>query len=367
MVGLSREWLDVLSSTRANFQNFLVKTRTLVCGTCVGIGRLHYGISENIYDWVIIDEAARSSASELAIAMQVGRRILLVGDHMQLPPMYEEDHLKAVNRKLPKVSEAEISISDFERCFLSPYGKEVGQTLPYQYRMAPAIGGMVSCCFYHNMLKTKRDKPISWVQNLPPYLGRTVTWIDTASIGSRSYEQQSIGSRWQSPSKMNEHEISVVLQLVAKIIESDSFVDLMENRHEPPIGIICMYDKQRSEMLKKFNQADWSRALLEKQLVKIDTVDGYQGKENSIIIVSLVRNNKQQQIGFLAEQFPAATKRTNVAISRAKERLYLVGASRMFTEPNENSALGKVYSYIQSHSLEDDDFVILNSNEITGV
>lgn len=366
MIGLSKEWLDVLSSSRANFQNFLVKTRTLVCGTCVGIGRVHYGISENIYDWVIIDEAARSSASELAIAMQVGRRILLVGDHMQLPPMYEEDHLKAVHRRLPKIPDKEISISDFERCFLSPYGNEIGQTLPYQYRMAPAIGGMVSSCFYHDVLQTKRGEPVSWVRNLPNGLGSTVTWVDTASTGSQGGEQSVFGARNQSPSKMNEHEISIILQLVAKITESDSFANLVENRHEPPIGIICMYDKQRRQMLKKFNQADWSRTLIEKQQVKIDTVDGYQGKENSIIIVSLVRNNKQKKIGFLAGQFPAATKRTNVAISRAKERLYIVGSSIMFTEQNEDSALGKVYSYIQTHSQEDD-FTILNSNEITGV
>jgi len=366
MIGLSREWLDVLSSSRANFQNFLVKTRTLVCGTCVGIGRIHYGINENIYDWVIIDEAARSSASELAIAMQVGRRILLVGDHMQLPPMYEEDHLKAVHRRLPKIPEKEISISDFERCFLSYYGNEVGQTLPYQYRMVPAIGGMVSSCFYHDVLQTKRGEPSSWVKDLPNELGTTVTWVDTASTGIQGGEQSVIGSRNQSRSKMNEHEISIILQLVAKITGSDSFASIVENRHEPPIGIICMYDKQRSQMLKKFNQADWSRTLIEKQLVKIDTVDGYQGKENAIIIVSLVRNNKQKKIGFLAGQFPAATKRTNVAISRAKERLYIVGSSIMFTERNGDSALGKVYSYIQSHNQEDD-FTILNSNEITGV
>ena len=63
------------------FQNFLVKTRTVVCGTCVGIARLHYGINENTYDLVVIDEASRASSSELAIAMQIGRKIVLVGDH----------------------------------------------------------------------------------------------------------------------------------------------------------------------------------------------------------------------------------------------------------------------------------------------
>ena len=71
-----------------------------MAGTCVGIGQGHIGIQENIYDWVIIDEAARSIASELAIAMQSARRILLVGDHLQLPPLYSDAHKAALARKL---------------------------------------------------------------------------------------------------------------------------------------------------------------------------------------------------------------------------------------------------------------------------
>lgn len=82
---ISRDMQDAMSGERVNLDEFYSRSRQLVAGTCVGIGQGHIGIQENIYDWVIIDEAARSIASELAIAMQSARRILLVGDHLQLP------------------------------------------------------------------------------------------------------------------------------------------------------------------------------------------------------------------------------------------------------------------------------------------
>ncbi|MFH4325292.1 AAA domain-containing protein, partial [Acinetobacter baumannii] len=79
-------------------------TRQLVCGTCVGVGQQSIGIANHVFDWVIIDEAARSIASELAIAMQSGARILLVGDQDQLPPLYSSDHIKALAKQL-KISD----------------------------------------------------------------------------------------------------------------------------------------------------------------------------------------------------------------------------------------------------------------------
>ena len=156
IINLSLEWLGVMSSSKSKFQNFLAKTRTVVCGTCVGIGRQHYGIDENIYDLVVIDEAARATSSELAIAMRLGEKIVLVGDHKQLLPFIEPEHLKEIKRKLPNISKYELIRSDFERSFLSQYGKEIGQRLSIQYRMAPPIGSLVSDCFYEGMIETGR-------------------------------------------------------------------------------------------------------------------------------------------------------------------------------------------------------------------
>jgi serine/threonine protein kinase len=350
LIHLANEWLTVMSSRNANFQNFLAKTRTLVCGTCVGIGRTHYGLTENTYDWVVIDEAARSSASELAIAMRVGRRVLLVGDHKQLPALYQEDHLKATLRKLPKLTETEIVQSDFERSFHSNYGRQVGQTLLTQYRMSPIIGKMVSDCYYGGLLQTGRAESAKWVQEIPEKYGQTITWIDTSDVGEKSREQQSSkgGSIY---SKSNAYEIKAISQLVEGIVSSITLDNeiISDKGQDPLIGIICMYGQQKHEMIRHFNMASWSRQLIEKRLIKIDTVDSYQGKENSIIIVSLVRNNPRMDIGFLSEGQSSASQRSNVALSRAKERLYLVGSTEVFSGKNTPSPIGRVLSYINDN------------------
>ena len=84
LIRLSEDWLGALGSPEANFAEFLAKSRTVVAGTLVGIGHRASGVVQNLYDWVIIDEAGRAAPSELAVAMQTGHRILLVGDHKQL-------------------------------------------------------------------------------------------------------------------------------------------------------------------------------------------------------------------------------------------------------------------------------------------
>ncbi|SUO97809.1 putative DNA helicase [Suttonella ornithocola] len=165
LIDLTKDMLEALSNERTNYDEFLARSRQLVIGTCVGIGQRHIGIADNIYDWVIVDEAARSISSELAIAMQSGSRILLVGDHKQLPPLYSEEHKNALARRLgisKRGEELDQTLgSDFERVFQSEYGKQTCATLKTQYRMAPAIGSLVSACFYDNVLENgKKDSDV---------------------------------------------------------------------------------------------------------------------------------------------------------------------------------------------------------------
>ena len=85
---LSTEFSQVLRNPRSNFTAFLSRSASVVAGTCVGVGKHALGIVDLAYDWVIVDEAARASPMELVVAMQAGKRVLLVGDHLQLPPIY---------------------------------------------------------------------------------------------------------------------------------------------------------------------------------------------------------------------------------------------------------------------------------------
>ena len=347
IVSISNEWLSVMASSQSQFQNFLSKTRTLVCGTCVGIGRNHYGIQENIYDLVVIDEAARSPASELAIAMQVGRKVLLVGDHKQLPPLFDDEHIKAAKRILPTVSTDEFKRSDFERAFVSSYGKTVGRFLKIQYRMIPAVGNLVSECFYSEEggLETGRGVTEKAYLELFEEICTPVTWIDTSKATSKSFESKPTAKNANQKSYVNRYESEIILELLSKLVSHENAESLLIEDDEPKIGIICMYGEQVRHLIREINGVAWARTLLEKGIIKVDTIDSYQGKENDIIIVSLVRSNSSGSQGHVSSE-----NRANVALSRAKEALFIIGNSDMWQSHNEGSAFGRVFKYISGHN-----------------
>jgi hypothetical protein len=361
LISLTNELIDRISSDRANYDEFLTRSRTLVCGTCVGIGLGHLKLAENRFDWVIIDEAARSSPTELAIAMQVGHRVLLVGDHRQLPPTYEEEHQKAIARTLGIHHRSPdlqlIMRSDFERAFDSPYGKLVNATLKTQYRMQPAIGQLVSEVFYSGDLETG-SRPIPQYFNSPPEIIKpVVTWLDTGALGKKAHHPEKKGN-----SLINPAEADCIINLL-KIIEGDidfsgCLIEESSKSQEPAIGIICMYSDQKKHIRKKFAENSWSEDF--KRIVKIDTVDSYQGKENRVVIVSLTRSDVEHSPGFLV-----SPNRINVAMSRAMDRLIIVGDMRVWGGRNASLPLGRVATYIRDRQHEDS-YSITSAHNLKG-
>ena len=349
LIDLTQDMLEALSNERSNYDEFLARSRQLVIGTCVGIGQRHIGIADNLYDWVIVDEAARSISSELAIAMQSGTRILLVGDHKQLPPLYSEEHKNALARRLgisKRGEELDQALgSDFERVFLSEYGKQTCATLKTQYRMAPAIGSLVSACFYENVLengKTDNDVPNIYFR-LPEKIKSCVTWLDTTSLPNAYHEQGKSGSL------SNRAEADVIIGILQDLANDETFmnsepVQKCLEKNEQAIGVICMYGEQKKLIRKKFNERSWNDEF--RRLVKIDSVDSYQGKENRVIILSLTRYDKTYSTGFL--HLP---NRINVALSRAMDKLIIVGAKTMWEHPkNSKTPLAKVLRFIQKQN-----------------
>ncbi len=229
LINIALDYEPLIESQNANYESFLVKTRQLVCGTCVGVGQQSIGIANHVFDWVIIDEAARSIASELAIAMQSGARILLVGDQDQLPPLYSSDHIKALAKQL-KISDDDLEDklqSDFGRIFNSHYGLKASSELLSQYRMSPSIGELVSDCFYEGKLETevvdsrglsdeelkeiklKRIVPDNYASDIEIELNSTVTWVDT---GNAEHFKMEKGSSIYNP-----HEINEIIDFLQRI------------------------------------------------------------------------------------------------------------------------------------------------------
>lgn len=364
LVKISRDMLEALESDRVNVDEFFARSRQLVAGTCVGIGQRHIGVGENLYDWVIIDEAARSIGSELAIAMQAGKRILLVGDHRQLPPLYSKEHQKALARKLGlatvNVELDELIQSDFARAFESNYGKVASASLLTQYRMAPPIGNMVSHCFYGGKLENGNREIPSIYKSLPKAMKSFLTWLDTSKFGKNA--GHSFPKKGSSIS--NDTETTIIIKLLKQVYDNSEFSESLEklvNDNEPAIGVICMYAEQKRRLRRKLAEQTWPQNF--KKLIRIDTVDSYQGKENRVVILSITRSNVEQSPGFLR-----SPNRINVALSRAMDRLVIVGDANMWRGKNKNLPLGEVLNYIEERvDLPGNDYNLFDATKLNGV
>jgi superfamily I DNA and/or RNA helicase len=351
VTAIATEWIDRLATDRANFEEFLAKTRTLVCGTCVGLGHAHFGVAKNRYDWVIVDEAARATPSELAVAIQSGQRVLLVGDHRQLPPLYTPQLLAHTIRTLQITDQTIVTQSDFQRSFESIYGETVGAMLKTQYRMAPPIGALVSACFYPATLEPGRGDPPAWYAELPKRLASIVTWIDTSPAGSDSYEQRNPNHSVENP-----YEAREIILLLKEIAAAEAFLNSLVteiDNDELPIGVICMYADQKRLLQRLLSEQDWATSI--RRFIKIDTVDSYQGKQNRIIILSTTRHNNRYEQGYVW-----SPERVNVSISRAMDRLIIVGAAKMWRDRNQEAPLGRVLQYIETHQ-DNENFTIKES------
>ena len=349
---VTKEMIDTLSGDYVNYDEFYARSRQLVIGTCVGIGQGHLNIRENTYDWVIIDEAARSQSGELAIAMQSGKRVLLVGDHHQLPPNYSPEQKNVIARKLG-ISLAygnydeidNLLKSDFDRAFNSSYGQQASESLWTQYRMATPIGNLVSEIFYKGKLESSGRTISQHYEQTADVLRSTVTWVDTSDMGHDAFHSEVKQNRGKI---RNKEEAKAIMTILKQIAEDEALINYLNSvrKTDAAIGVICMYAEQKRYLQQLFNQNAWPEGF--KDLVNIDTVDSYQGKENRIIIVSITRSDKSNTPGFMI-----MPNRINVALSRAMDRLIVVGNKNVWTGRNRDLPFGKVVKHMEEKGIDE--------------
>lgn len=322
---LSKDFVGSVSTQQRGFEAFLAGTRQMVVGTCVGLGRTSLGLTATPFDLVIVDEAARCTSSDLAVPMQAGRWVVLVGDHAQLEPQHPATVVSTVAAQI-KTDELTVIRSDFERLFANGYGALAGAKLKTQYRMLPPIGKVVSEAFYDGQLTAGRDTPEVDPHILPDGLERPITWITTDALAAHG-EDRTEGS---GTSRVNPAEADAIVSLLKGWTNDKAFTDFIcdQTKHAHVIGVICMYAAQADLLRKKIQAANLPEAF--RRTIKIGTVDSYQGKENPIVILSLVRNNvdgpTEGGISTIRPGFLIRPNRINVAVSRAMDRLIIVGA-----------------------------------------
>lgn len=328
---IGHDFVGSVSRIQRSFESFLAGTRQIVVGTCVGLGRTALGLTNTAFDLVVVDEAARCTASELLVPLQAARWAVLVGDHAQLEPHHKPEVVDQVAERtgIPK---REIRRSDFERVFSTLYGKRAGARLKTQYRMWPPIGALVSETFYPDLtLEPGRTEPEIDPSVLPSSLDKPLIWVETDALGEAAYDRREEDGN----SRINRIEASAILALIEDWHSNEAFRGWLQTQKKHPagIGIICMYSAQRNLIRQRLRQS--SLAYLLDQHVKVGTVDSYQGKENPIVLLSLVRNNEaapaENGITCIEEGFLASPNRINVAASRAMDRLVIIGARRRWS------------------------------------
>jgi len=257
-------------------------------------------ITSRSFDWIILDEAGQSTEPASWIPIRRGGKVVMAGDHCQLPPTV---HSK---RKGPD----SLMVTLFER-FHEKLDEKSKVRLDVQYRMNEAIMQFSSQEFYEGQLLAAKENQKHTLSDLAGVHGSEETqtpfaFFDTAGLGFEEREEEGTGSRF------NEEEA----QLVVKLYRSLTQAGLAAYQ----VGIVSPYKAQ----VKLLNQliAGTREDPEAKDLPEIDSVDSFQGREKEAIIVSLVRANLKGEIGFLND-----TRRMNVAMTRARRKLIVVGDS----------------------------------------
>ncbi len=291
------------------------------------------------FDITIIDEVSKATPIELLIPILYSKSIVLVGDHRQLPPTFKYkpnmlDSLSSENKiSVDKLKEYQNMVEDSLFSNLFTRTKSNKAMLVNQYRAHQQIVEVTNT-FYEDKLQiadvekqnkakehhiqiSLKDNPL-FTKNVHTY------WFNSFynKDGSISYEKKLSKGNELSSSFINEEEIYLTENILKEL---DNF--FAENEIEmSSIGVISLYNDQVKEIRKKVLKTKYKKLQIDAS--KISSVDEFQGKEEDIIIVSLVRNNPK----FNAGEFTKKFERINVATSRAKKMLIVLGATPFFTK-----------------------------------
>ena len=333
LVKLQGEWLQRIE-TDQNLVTAFLRTCQVVGGTALGfLG--HPAARDLDFDLCIFDEASKATATEALVPLARARQWILVGDTRQLPPIDEDilrdNQLMADHQLTPDLVQTTL----FEH-LVRRAQPPIRHMLREQYRMTPAIGNLISTCFYRGELRSPET------QLLPGYdqINKPVLWLDTAKLGNRRRESDRSASE-TSISNRAEAQLAVRrLQVIDRAIEHDVIKPPEDGKLE--VLVIAPYGRQVEELHRRLAGARLTRLTCE-----VLSVDAVQGRECDLAIFSVTRSNEQGQLGFLGQSY---WRRINVALSRARFGLTIIGDAPFCG--SKPGALRDVLDYMRNHPEE---------------
>ena len=297
---IQREWIERLKQCE-EVELYIIKSTSIIAGTCTGFVSNRV-IRDVDFDYVIVDEAAKATFPELAVSLNKAHKIILVGDHQQLPPVLDTELIR--NNK-DKIDEELLAQGIFEKLY-NMFPETNKHRLTIQYRMHPVIGTLISHVFYNDDIQNgveAKDREL----HIDGYKDIAIEWISTSKYPTKEKYERVFDSNGKK-SYQNFLEKTIIEK---KLLDLDSKLKKVTK-----IAVITAYGPQKyilQSMVKKH-----SFKYLE---VDVDTVDAFQGSQKDIIIYSTVRSSSNQYgIGFLKSE-----ARINVAFSRARCLLIIVG------------------------------------------
>ncbi|MGB2870488.1 DEAD/DEAH box helicase [Psychrobacillus psychrotolerans] len=349
---VQKDWHSLLKDANDHdldeIRKLYVRHANVIGTTCVASARKEFMENYPVFDVVIIDEVSKATPPELLLPMLKGKKVILVGDHHQLPPLVGEDTLdetlQAILEESENLEEKDelkklLKESLFERLFKN-LPKTSKTMLAIQYRMHESIMQTITPFYEEENYRLQcglvdsdsaRDHLLE-----SRYVNRKdhLLWIDMPNQKPYFEERMKDGK-----SRFNQAELDTIRDVLIDLNEATAIAK-KEGRMNPDerksIGVISFYGEQ----VKRIDRLIQQQVNLTHLTFRTGTVDKFQGMEMDVILLSMVRNNQEKSgdIGFANDY-----RRLNVALSRARELLVLVGSSEMFTKRAKQKTSREMY------------------------
>ena len=312
---------------------------------CTLVGSAHHLLEGMKFGTLFIDEAAQALEAACWIPMKRASRVILAGDHCQLPPTVKS--IAALRAGLGKTLMERIAENK----------PEVVTLLKIQYRMNDEIMRFSSDWFYGGKVESAPqikyrsvldyDHPITWIDtsneenqitieggDAPEDSASTSSSVSAANQNSDlNFKEQFVG---ESFGRINKAEAELTLLTLAEYFTKISKRRVLEERID--VGIISPYRAQVQYLKKLIKKYEFFKPY--RRLISVNTVDGFQGQERDVILISLVRSNDEGQIGFLKD-----LRRMNVAMTRARMKLIILGNKDTMTK---HPFYKKLWEYVEA-------------------
>ena len=271
--------------------DLFAKARVISCTLAGSASRVLEGMK---FATLFIDEAAQALEAACWIAIRKASRVILAGDHQQLPPTVK--CYEAMKGGLAKTLTERIVENN----------PQVVTLLKVQYRMNEEIMRFSSNWFYNGEVESAPEVKYRGILDYD----NSIMWVDTSELDCK---EEFVG---ESYGRINRSEAQLTLKTLEEFFDKVGKQRVLEERLD--VGIISPYRAQVQYLRRLIKQSEYFKPL--RSLITVNTVDGFQGQERDIIVISLVRDNDEGQIGFLRD-----LRRMNVAITRARMKLIIMG------------------------------------------